>query len=83
MSAAPLDRFQTLVTVAGRRADYLVHQGVRALGLGHLPVGSARFVLTGNLLPPPRQADQACPLRPPGLDAIPIQCLAAARRYRP
>ena len=37
MSSAPLDPFQSLVMVAWRRADYLVHQMVRALGLGLLP----------------------------------------------
>ena len=37
MSSAPLDPFQSLVMVAWRRADYLVHQMVRALGLGRLP----------------------------------------------
>tara|TARA_R110001606_G_scaffold89922_1_gene201576 strand:- start:738 stop:1460 length:723 start_codon:yes stop_codon:yes gene_type:complete len=37
MSLTPLDPFQSLVMVAWRRADYLVHQMVRALGLGLLP----------------------------------------------
>tara|TARA_R110000787_G_scaffold74022_4_gene164760 strand:- start:14398 stop:15120 length:723 start_codon:yes stop_codon:yes gene_type:complete len=37
MSHTPLDPFQSLVMLAWRRADYLVHQMVRALGLGLLP----------------------------------------------
>ncbi|KDA02460.1 hypothetical protein [Hyphomonas oceanitis] len=37
MSLTPLDPFQSLVVLAWRRADYLVHQMVRALGLGLLP----------------------------------------------
>lgn len=37
MSLTPLDPFQSLVMLAWRRADYLVHQMVRALGLGLLP----------------------------------------------
>tara|TARA_R110002020_G_scaffold399971_1_gene609772 strand:- start:15148 stop:15678 length:531 start_codon:yes stop_codon:yes gene_type:complete len=68
MSHTPLDPFQSLVMLAWRRADYLVHQMVRALGLGLLPCKPflLRPVRARLAEPMPREATTLPPRRPTG-----------------